>query len=206
NEATVALSRPGRRADEYEDSLTAIRDAGRRLRRIVDDLFLLARADAGDVPLRRVPLYLDEVIAECVRSMRTLAEPRGVTITIDTAVEAPFTGDQELLHRLVCNLLDNAIKHSPPDAVVSVSLARGHDAYELRVRDRGPGIPPEFQPRVFERFVRVDSARSRSTASTTSGAGLGLAIARWIVEAHQGTIALEQSGPDGSVFVVLLPA
>jgi heavy metal sensor kinase len=205
HEASLALSRPGRDAAEYEDSLRVVRDAGRRMRRLVDDLFLLARADAGELPLRREPLYLDDVVNECARQVRSLGEARGVGVRVAPMPEAPTTGDEALLHRLLLNLLDNAIKHSPPGACASVGLEA--DGRELRVwvEDTGPGIPDAVQPHVFERFVRADRARTRGEETLTSGAGLGLAIARWIAEAHGGRLELARSGPSGSRFVLHLP-
>jgi heavy metal sensor kinase len=204
HEASLALSRPGRDAAEYEDSLTILRDAGRRMRLLVDDLFLLANADAGEVPIRRVPLYLDEVIADCARAVRALAQSRDVTLTLDLPDEAPFTGDEALLHRLVANLLDNAIKYSAAGAAVTLRLSTDHQSYRLEVDDTGPGIPADVQPRIFDRFVRADAARSHDDVHA-SGAGLGLSIARWIAESHGGRLELGRSSASGSVFVLILP-
>ena len=206
NEAAVALSRTGRSSAEHEDALVVIRAAARRLRRIVDDLFLLARADAGEVPVRRDPLYVDEVAADCVREVRSLAQARGVALSDGGLPEAPFVGDEALLHRLVLNLLDNAIKYSPAGATVTVRLSRDDRRYRLEVEDTGPGVPPAIKPHIFDRFVRADVARGHDDGDElTSGAGLGLSIARWIAEAHGGTLALERSSPGGSLFVLMLP-
>lgn len=206
NEASVALSGPRRSAAEYADALGVIREAGRRLRRIVDDLFLLARADAGDVPLRPVPLYLDELVTDCVRSLRSLADARRITVRCEMPEgEVPLTGDEDLLRRLVVNLVDNAIKYSPPGATVTVRLERVPGGLRLLVADTGPGIPADVQPRIFERFVRADRARGRSMESATSGAGLGLAIARWIADVHGATLTLVRSDAAGSVFALTLP-
>jgi len=205
HEASLALSRPGRDAAEYEDSLRVVRDAGRRMRRLVDDLFLLARADAGEIPVRREALYLDDVVTECARQVRSLAEAHGVTVKVGPMPEAPTTGDEALLHRLVLNLLDNAIKHSPAGAQVNAGLAADEREYRVWVEDTGPGIPEEVRPHVFERFVRADRSRAREDDTLTSGAGLGLAIARWIAEAHGGRLELVRSGPAGSSFELSLP-
>ena len=204
HEASLAISRPGRDADEYEDSLRIVRDAGRRMRLIVDDLFMLASADAGEAPVRHAPLYLDEVIADCAREVRALAQSRGITVTLELPDEAPFIGDEALLHRLVLNLLDNAIKYSPSGAVVTLRLGLDGDNYRLEVEDTGPGIPTDVQPHIFERFVRADAARSHDDTHT-SGAGLGLSIARWIAEAHNGQVELARSSAEGTVIVLSLP-
>jgi signal transduction histidine kinase len=205
-EAEIALAREARAESEYREALRVVQDAGHRLSRIVDDLFLLARADAGHRPLQRELLYLDELAADAARAMQGLAAPRSIKLEVVPMPEAPFIGDAELLGRMLLNLLDNAIKYSPDAGTVTVSLGRTDSGYELRVADEGPGIPIEAQQHIFERFFRVDKARSRGERSATSGAGLGLAIARWVALAHGGTLELRQSGPDGSEFVVVLPA
>lgn len=205
HEASLALSQSGREAAEYEDSLRVVRDAGRRMRRLVDDLFLLARADAGELPVRHEALYLNDVVSESARQVRSLAEARGVCVEVTPMPEAPMMGDEGLLSRVVLNLLDNAIKHSHAGACATVGLEADELAYGVWVEDTGPGIPPEVQPHVFERFVRADQARARDADTLTSGAGLGLAIARWIAEAHGGRLELVRSGPSGTRFVLRLP-
>jgi len=138
--------------------------------------------------------------------MQGLAAARSIPVEASPMPEAPFTGDAELLGRMLLNLLDNAIKYSHHGASVAVTLDKTSRGYELRVIDQGAGIPAEATPHLFERFFRVDKARSRAERSTTAGAGLGLAIARWVAAAHGGTIELTRSGPDGSEFLVVLPS
>jgi heavy metal sensor kinase len=215
-EADIALSQGERSAVDYRIALQAVRDEGRRLSRIVADLFLLARADAGQRPLQRRELYLDEMVSDCVRAARALATPRSTTLVFDQRFadahalpddgdDWPLDGDEELLRSLVMNLLDNAIKHSPPGARVVVTLSRTDASYRISVADSGPGIPLDARARVFDRFYRVDSSRSREASSETGGAGLGLAIGRWIAEAHGGTLELSESSAAGSTFEVVLP-
>jgi two-component system OmpR family sensor kinase len=129
-----------------------------------------------------------------------LAAERGVTIRSDGPVDIPFRGDEDLLRRLVLNVLQNAVQHSPPEGAVGVEIRREPDAVRIRVTDEGPGIPPGDQLRVFDRFVQLDPARRGQ------GTGLGLPIAKWIAEAHNGTLVLEHSGPGGTTFTVSLPA
>jgi two-component system OmpR family sensor kinase len=205
-EADVTLSREHRSEEEYRASIGVMRDAVRRLTRIVDDLFLLARADSGHLPLRREPIYLEELVHDVTRSVRSVAESRSVRVDLRNVVEAPFVGDADLLGRVLLNLLDNAIKHSPSGASVDVEMARRDGHYEILIADAGPGIPPEAQDRVFERFFRADVARARNESSTTSGAGLGLAIARRIAELHSGQLDLVESRPGMTRFRVTLPA
>jgi len=109
-----------------------------------------------------------------------------------------------LLRRLIMNLLDNAIKHTPHGGSVSIACGHEDSQYTLRISDTGQGIPIELQPRIFERFFRADKVRARSE-SDGGGAGLGLSIGRWIAEAHHGRLELTHSGPMGSTFTVLLP-
>jgi len=203
-EADVTLSRGHRSEAEYRESVTVIRDAAQRLTRIVDDLFLLSRADSGHLVMRREPLYLEELVQEAARAVRSVASERGVQIALHEVVEAPLTGDADLLGRLLLNLLDNAIKHSPPGGTVDLAMHLHGARCEVRVGDTGPGIPPDAAARIFERFYRVDSARSRTETSATSGAGLGLAITRRIAEMHDGTVELALSRPGRTEFVVTL--
>lgn len=206
-EADIALSSDARSAAEYREAMTVIGDEGTRLSHIVDDLFLLARADAGQTPVCVRELYLDEVVAECVRAVRSLAAQRGVELCCAPLVESPYQGDEELLRRVLLNLLDNAIKYSEPGARVQVALERDERAasYRIVVSDTGPGIPTEAQAQLFERFYRADRARSRSTSSATGGAGLGLAIGRMVAEAHGGRLELVRSSAQGSEFALTLP-
>jgi two-component system, OmpR family, sensor kinase len=205
SESEIALERESRTEAEYRDALTVVRDAGQRLGSLVDDLFLLARADSGNRPVRRESLYLDDLITDVVRSVRTLAARRSVRVEIGPLREAPFAGDPELLSRMLLNLLDNAAKYSPADSRVNVRLENGDGTYRIHVTDQGTGVPPEAQSRIFERFYRVDRARSRDEVSSTSGAGLGLAIAKWVAEAHDGALDLVRSNESGSEFRITLP-
>lgn len=205
-EADVTLSRSGRTEDEYRASVGVIRDAARRLTRIVEDLFLLARADAGQVVVRLDRCHLEDVVHDAVRAIRPLADQRGVHVELHGIAEAPVRGDTDLLGRLVLNLLDNAVKYSPAGGTVAVHLAFIDGAWTASVSDEGPGIPPDAHERVFERFFRVDSARSRVEQSVSSGAGLGLAIARRIAEAHGGSLVLSASAPGRTVFRATIPS
>ena len=197
--ADVALSRDHRDEADYRETLTIVGDQARRLSRVVADMLVLARADAGGYQLRPVDLYLDELIADCRRAVDVLAAERGVTVDSTDMPELPFRGDEDLLRQLVLNLLQNAVQHTPSGARVTISICQDNDAVSIRVTDAGRGIPPADRARIFDRFVQLDASR-RGT-----GTGLGLPIARWIAEAHNGTLVLESSGPTGSTFCVSLP-
>ncbi|MGA9799042.1 MAG: ATP-binding protein [Terriglobales bacterium] len=204
-EADVALSQTSRSPEEYRESLDILRAEAERLKHIVEDLFTLARADAGQYPLTLTDFYLDELIMECSRSVRTLAAAKQITISCDTSKEMPIHADEALLRRMIVNLLDNAIKYTQPGGNVFVTWDVRDSQYRITVSDTGQGVPIELQSRIFERFFRVDKARSRSE-NDSGGAGLGLSISRWIVQAHSGQLELTRSDTSGSTFTVFLPA
>jgi len=203
-ETEVTLSRPDRTPEEYRETLAILRDESQRLAHIIEDLFTLTRADAGQYPLNLRALYLDELVADVLRRTRSLAISKNVTLTSSIQPELPLQADEDLLPRMLLNLLDNAIKYTPAGGNVSVDCQREGNAYVLRVVDTGPGIPPDLQPRVFERFFHADEARSRSEGDT-GGAGLGLSIALWIAEAHRGRLELTRSDASGTTFTACLP-
>ncbi len=202
--ATVALQQPHRDEADYRETLDIIEQQTARLSRIVDDMFTLARADAGNYPMRTMPMYLDEVVDDVVRAARVLASPRQVGIEPVTTPSLSFDGDEDLIRRLVVNLLDNAVRHAPAGTAVRVVLTASGGEYRIAVSDRGPGIPAEARPHLFTRFYRGDSTKMRGPAD--SGAGLGLALARWIATAHGGDVRLADDTAGGTTFVVTLPA
>ena len=201
--ATVALQQPHRDEGDYREALEIIEQQAARLSRIVEDMFTLARADAGNYPVRRDAMYLDEVIDEVVRAGRVVASMKDIRIELDNIPSAAWTGDEDLIRRLVGNLVDNAIRHSPRGGTVRLSLEDAPAQFTIVVKDEGPGIAPEMQPHIFERFFRVD--RSRSRGRKDGGAGLGLALARWIAHVHGGEVSLTESSEAGSTFTVSLP-
>ena len=200
-ETEVALEQ-NRGAEDYRESLALIKDEAERLTRIVENLFILARQPVDQHSIMKEPLRLNEVVSECVRSAQVLATQRGLRLHLDGATsEVNFTGDDEMLKRMLLNLLDNAVKYTAPGGDVGVALSTQNGSARIVVTDSGIGIPAADQPRIFDRFYRVDKARSRALG----GAGLGLSIAKWIVEAHGGTIAVQSMPTQGSEFIVELP-
>lgn len=200
--AAVLLQQPHRDEAEYRHALRIISTQTDRLSRIVDDMLTLARVDAGEYPLRCEPLYLNELVDDVARDARVLGERAGVHIEVAAAPEAPYVGDEHLLKRLVLNLLDNAVRHTPPGGVVRLMLTPHDQGYALTVSDNGAGIPAASQRHVFDRFFRADV---RAARRDDRGAGLGLSIARWIAEAHHGTLELLGSSPGGTAFRATLP-
>jgi heavy metal sensor kinase len=194
----VALQRE-RDGEEYREVLTTVNSEVDRMIRLVASLLTLARADARQIGIARDSVDLGELAGDAVAQIRPAAEAKriGIGTTSDGAVR--ITADEDLVLQLVLNLLDNAVKYTPEGGRVEVvtRVANGHA--ELSVSDNGPGIPAEHLARVFDRFYRVDPAR------THGGAGLGLSISRWIAEAHGGTIDVESAPGEGSRFTVRLP-
>jgi signal transduction histidine kinase len=187
--------------------LTVIRDAAGRLARIVDDLFALARVDAENVATRRERVYVEELVDDAMRMVRALGDARGVRVNLQEAVEAPVDADADLVGRLLINLLDNAIKHSPDGGVVEVRMQRRDGVVDVSVIDQGKGIPEQDRERVFQRFVRLaeEDGAGEQPAARPSGVGLGLAIARRIAEAHGGSLIVFDSTPGRTEFRLTLP-
>ena len=202
SETEVALGKK-RSTDEYEESLLLIKDEAERLSRIVEDLSILANQSSEMPPvLLKEPLVLNEVVSDCVRAARLLGSRKALRVDLENASnELTLKGDEELLRRMLLNLLDNAVKYTPAGGSIFVLLTRQNGNARLVVRDTGIGIPFAEQSQVFDRFYRVDKARSRSLGGT----GLGLSIVSWIVEAHEGKVTLESTPEKGSQFTVELP-
>ncbi|MGB2591480.1 MAG: ATP-binding protein [Candidatus Acidiferrum sp.] len=203
-EAEVAISQQGRTADEYLESLKVLHEQTCRLITIVEDLFTLTRADSGEYRLSPENVYLEEVVADCAHSVRTLAREKNIELQVEASSECLVRGDSALLRRMVLNLLDNAIKYTRDGGSVDIRCVPADKGIELHIQDTGPGIPPELQGRIFERFFRADPARSHTERE--GGAGLGLSIALWIAQAHEGRLELIRSDAAGSHFVVFLPS
>jgi heavy metal sensor kinase len=198
--AQVMLEHDGRPEQDYREALTTIDQQLKRIQHLVEDMFLLARADSGAYPLQIAAFDLGETINETVRAARLLALRRGVSVTGPEFAELACHGDEQLIRQLLMILVDNAIKFTPDGGRVALEVDQ-HDPqlYSITVQDTGLGIPEEAQPHIFDRFYRADGARSQATNG--GGAGLGLAIAKWITEIHGGGLTLQHSGPGGSTFV-----
>ena len=201
-ETEVALGKR-RTADEYQESLLLIQEEAERLSRIVEDLFILARQPV-DAPatLIRERVSLNDAVKDCARAAHVLATRKGVRLTTENnSASINLNGDKELITRMILNLLDNAVKYTPAGGEISLALTRQNGNAEIVVRDTGIGIPEADRQRIFDRFYRVDKARSRALG----GAGLGLSIVRWIVEIHGGEIHIDSTPGRGSTFTVDLP-
>lgn len=195
-----------RSPEDYRSALGTCRDAARRMRRLVDDLLLLSRADAGQLLARREPFDLADVAGDVARLLETLAREREIRMTTRLA-PSPMTGDAGQLGQVVTNLVTNAIQYNGVGGEVAISVeTKGTGATReivLEVADRGPGIPLENQGTLFDRFTRGDAAR---THVGISGTGLGLSISREIVEAHGGSIGVRSAPGEGTTMTVRFPA
>ena len=187
--AEVALQQP-RLAGDYQEALLGIEREAKRLGTIVEDLLILARADAGERPIARERVYLDDLTLDAAGAARVVAQAKGVAVDLEEFDEAPVQGDPTLLRQMVMILLDNAVKFTPQGGRVRVRVGSPADRPTLVVEDTGVGIAPEQLPHVFERFYRGDPARTRGNGGAPDGAGLGLSIAKWIADAHGAEIAL----------------
>lgn len=204
-EADVILGKDKRDEAEYRESFSIVQSEAERMTRVIEDLFTLARVDAGQQPLQKDVIYLDEILGDAVKSFRTVARNREVSLCFEMPEEMKFSGDAQLLRRLFSNLIDNALKHAK--SKVEVAAQDRQNTYEIIVSDDGAGISEEDRPHVFERFYRADKVRSRDeTTFAGSGAGLGLAISKFIAEAHGGTLGLAKSDENGSTFSIQFPA
>jgi heavy metal sensor kinase len=173
-----------------------------RLTRLVDTLLALSRADAGQVRLAREPVDLAELARNVVQHLTDLAEDKGQELDVEGSAPVEVLGDWIVLRLALVNVLDNAIKYGPEGTPIRVRVGSDGASAWVSVSDQGPGIGAEDRDRIFERFYRVDKARSRERG----GAGLGLSLAKWGVESHGGLIELQTEPDRGSTFRIVLPA
>ena len=205
----------------YRAVLRSIVDEVERMSAIVENLLILARADAHQIEVRRERIALHEIVMSVYEQMEPLARRRGVRLEIGDLAEAEVEGDPLWLPQILINLVNNAVKYTPPGGTVTMAIAirtprstpqtPAHSQSQsqrasgplalITVADTGPGIPPEHLPHIFDRFYRVDAGRSRDAG----GVGLGLNIAKWAAEAHGGTITVQSEIGKGSTFTVELP-
>lgn len=195
----VALSRQ-RTESEYREALENIGEQSERLISLVNSLLTLSRADAGEIPIEPERVELQALAEMTTAQLTHLANESGVSLR-SNGPDIAITADMTLMIQLLLNLLGNAIEHTPEGGSVEVSWQPAGNIVELTVRDTGSGIPLEHLPHVFDRFYRVDTARSRDRG----GAGIGLSISRWIVESHGGTIEVDSTLNQGTTVIVRLP-
>jgi two-component system, OmpR family, sensor kinase len=184
-----------------EESLSSIDQEAGRLTRLVGGLLLLAQAESGKLTLDMKPIEIDTLLLEVFHEMRVLAGGK-LKMRLGDMDQAVVKGDRDRLKQVFLNLVGNAIQYTPPGGEVLLSLAKVGEQVRIIIRDTGPGIPAEDLPFIFERFYRAEKSRTRGTST---GFGLGLSIAQWIVENHGGTVEVESKEGQGTTFAVWLP-
>lgn len=198
--AELALSRQ-RSPAEYQAALQTIQRSGQRMKELVEDLLILARANSGRLELRKEATDLKRLAEEAAQLLKPLAEAEGVKLEV-TGTRTEKSVDPARLNQALVNLIGNGIKYNRPGGAVRIHVANDSDAATIQIRDTGEGIPAESLPHLFEPFFRVDAARSRETG----GSGLGLAITRRLVNAHGGEISVTSELGVGSCFEIRLPS
>jgi heavy metal sensor kinase len=198
----VGLREPRTEA-EYREIIGSVLEEVERLTAMADSLLTLSRADAGKASLHPEPLDLVSVAREAAADLEVLAEEKQQRFQVDAADDVPVAADRTTLRQAVINLLDNAIKYSPERATIRLVARCTASEAVLEIVDAGPGIEAKHLPHVFDRFYRVESSRPRARSG---GAGLGLSIARWAVEANGGRLEVESHVSRGSTFRIVLPA
>jgi signal transduction histidine kinase len=199
-ETELVLAEP-RTAEQYKQAILVIKEELKKLNRMVEGLFMLSMADAGQLCLLHEPLYLNEVLEESCALASPLARAKGIRIERELGQEVPYLGDEGFLRELFLIFLDNAIKYSPQYTIVRVDLQRIDRTVTARFMDNGNGIPPEHLPHIFKRFYRA----APSAGSDPQSGGLGLAIAQAIVQACSGYIKCEATPDNGCTFTITLP-
>jgi two-component system, OmpR family, heavy metal sensor histidine kinase CusS len=199
--AGLALSKK-RSSDEYRTALHTISVECDATSQLLDTLLAIARADLVHQKIEWRAVNLTEIVNEVCQQFEAGALVKRQLLRFDAACDIWIRGDQSLLRRAIAILLDNAIKYTPEAGSIIISLTQKGRLIELQVRDTGIGIPADDLPKIFDRFYRVDDARNQNEGSS----GLGLAIAKWVVEAHQSKIAVDSTPGVGSTFTVSIPA
>ncbi len=200
---TIDVSLEQRRTpEEYEAAMQSIGEEVDRIRTIVEDLLFLARADTSRVVMKLAPVGLDRIVEAQMEAHQFQAQERNIELGIRGLIPDEILGDERWLHQVVGNLLDNALKYTPVGGAVSVELHRQNGMVQLLVHDSGPGIPEQDLGRIFERFFRSDSSRSRANVP---GVGLGLAIVAWVVKEHGGSIVAANRPEGGATITAEFP-
>ncbi|MES1262026.1 MAG: heavy metal sensor histidine kinase [Acidobacteriota bacterium] len=188
---------------EYREIIGSMLEEANRLTNLVDRLLTMSRVDAGQIALQRSEIQVLSLARESALLFEVLMEEKGLRLILEGDGFASVEGDRVLLRQAIVNILDNAIKYSPPGGTISVGVAdTEREGVVVEIRDAGPGIPTAHHARIFDRFYRVDEGRSRAAG----GAGLGLSIAKWTVEAHGGDLRLESQPGNGCAFLIQLPS
>ncbi len=186
--------------DEQREILASQLEELDKLKRLIDQLLTLARAESGQIPIAHDAVALAPLVSSIVEQIEPVAQAQGLSLVEQIAAQPTIAGDAPWIERLLLNLLDNALKFTPPGGTVTVRLTEEQGTAVLEVSDTGVGMPPDVVPHVFERFYRGDPARSAGGF----GVGLGLSLVKWIVDRHNGTVAAAGTPGAGARFTVKL--
>lgn len=187
-----------------EEALVSVEGEVDRLTRLVGDLLLLAQAESGKLPLEIKPVELDTIMLEVFHQMKTLAGDR-LQLSIGEIDQVLVNGDRDRLKQVLVNLIGNSIQYTPPGGKVMLNLEKVNGQPRLTISDTGPGIPAQDIPHIFERFYRGERSRKRTPGTQSSGFGLGLSIAYWIIRNHGGSIDVNSREGAGTTFCIWLP-
>lgn len=198
--AELVLRHPGHSIQEESIRITNIVRESVRMNKLISTLLTLARADGEEAELNKTSTNVNQVIQAVVEQFQPLADLKGLALTAEVEGELVLVADKDRLHQLLVIILDNAIKYTAAGQIVIKGRLKGANV-QLQIIDSGHGILPEDIPHIFDRFYRVDKARSREEG----GIGLGLSIAEWIVDKHKGKITVESTVGQGTCFTILLP-
>jgi signal transduction histidine kinase len=199
-EIELALRNP-KTSEEYRAVLESALEEIMRMTAIIDNLLVLAKADQGRYHADFSEVDLGALVQELYEDSEVLAERKDIHVVLRETADIRIVGDRLRLRQLILNLIDNAIKYTPQGGTVTLALGQENGSARIEVSDTGIGIPADEQAKIFDRFYRVDKARSRELG----GSGLGLSIAKWIAELHRGAITVQSSPHEGSTFTVQLP-
>jgi two-component system phosphate regulon sensor histidine kinase PhoR len=188
-------------SDDVRDFLEIIRKNAMRMARLTEDLLVLARVESGERDFKLAPTMAQDLLDDAVQTFQEIADSRGIELTVMNTATSAVAVDRDAIHQVFGNLIDNAMKYGDEGHKILIGACEREDGVQFYVRDFGGGIPSEHLPRLFERFYRVDKARSRESGGT----GLGLAIAKHVVRAHGGRIKAESELNHGSTFYFTLP-
>ncbi len=196
----VGLQKDGTRA-EYRDIIGSMLEEVNRLTSLIDSLLTISRADAGSLQLDVAEVRVLDLAREAAALFEVLVEEKALELVLSGDEFAVVEGDRLFLRQAFVNVLHNAVKYSPVGGIISVRVTREANEVSVEIEDKGPGVPPEDRPKIFDRFYRVDKARWRESG----GAGLGLSITKWVIEAHGGRIRLDGGIESGCLFRIHIP-
>ena len=192
------LLRKERSSEEYRKTLSSVLEEASQMEKIIDDLLFLSRLEAVKTAQFSQKVQLDDILLRVYESREPAARKKGIKYTLNEIIPAQIQGDQTLIERLIANIIDNAVRYTPPGGEVGISLKKEEHSACLTISDTGIGIPQESLPFIFDRFYVVDKSRSKESG----GSGLGLSMVKWIADSHSAHIQIDSEVGRGTIFRV----